>query len=167
VVHVTGHAQPIVDADGVEIPGSISTVERITLGGLDQGLIIRGRKADAPVMLFLHGGPGSPEYAFMRQTSRGLEDDFVMVYWEQRGAGMSFAGVAAEDLTLEKMLADTAELATILAERFGKEKVFLMGHSWGSLLGMSTIRIHPELFHAYFGVGNVASQYEGERLSLE
>jgi len=162
-----GKAQPIVDADGVEIPGSISTIERITLGGLDQGLIIRGVDATAPVMLFLHGGPGSPEYPALRRTNLGLEDDFVMVYWEQRGAGMSFPGVTPEDLSLEKMVADTAELAAKLAVRFGQDKVFLMGHSWGSLLGMSTIRQHPELFHAYFGLGNVANQYAGEKLALD
>ena len=162
-----GKAQPILDGDGAEVPGSISTIERVTLGGLDQGLIIRGVDASAPVMLFLHGGPGSPEFPMLRQTNLGLEGDFVMVYWDQRGAGMSFPGAAPEDMRLEKMVADTAELAAILAARFGQDKVFLMGHSWGTLLGMATIRAHPELFHAYFGLGNVGNQYEGERLGLD
>ncbi len=163
-----GTAQPIVDADGQVVAGSISTIDRVTLGGVEQALIIRGRDAAAPVMLFLHGGPGSPEYPMLRQTNLGLEDDFVMVYWQQRGAGMSFAaGRAAGDLSLEQMVADTAELAALLAKRFDQDKVFLMGHSWGSLLGMSTIRAHPELFEAYFGIGNVGYQYEGEKMSLD
>ena len=162
-----GTAQPVFDAEGRDVPGSISTVERVTLGGAEQGLIIRGADATAPVMLFLHGGPGSPEYPFLRQTNLGLEDDFVMVYWQQRGAGMSFAGVRPEDMTLAQLTADTAELATLMATRFGKRKIYLMGHSWGTLLGMSTIRQHPELFHAYFGIGNVGNQIEGERVGLE
>ena len=164
-----GEAQPILGADGAEVPGSISTIERVMLGGVEQALIIRGVDASAPVMLFLHGGPGSPEFPMLRQTNPGLEDDFVMVYWQQRGAGMSFAAGKAspEAMNLDQFIADTAALASLLADRFGKDRVFLMGHSWGTLLGLSTVKAHPELFHAYFGVGNVAYQYEGERLSLE
>ncbi len=162
-----GTPQPFVDANGQAVAGSISTIERVTLGGAEQALIIRGRDAGAPVMLFLHGGPGSPEYPMLRQTNPGLEDDFVMVYWQQRGAGMSFdAALDPATMTLAQMVADTAELAALLARRFDREKVFLMGHSWGTLLGLTTVKAHPELFHAYFGVGNVGYQMEGERLSL-
>lgn len=163
-----GTAQPVVDANGEEIPGSISTIEEITLGGVDQTLIIRGRDATAPVMLFLHGGPGSPEYAFFRATNPGLEDDFVMVYWEQRGAGKSYdPSLDPATLTLAQMVSDTAELSRALSQRFGQEKIFLMGHSWGSALALLTAEAHPELYRKVFTIGQIANQYEGERLSFE
>ncbi len=163
-----GTAQPITGADGHELPGSISTVETVTLGGVEQYLIIRGRDAKAPVMLFLHGGPGSPEYPLLRQTNLGLEADFVMVYWEQRGAGKSYdPDNLPDDMNIAQFVADTAELSEILRARFGKEKIYLMGHSWGSLLGILTAKAHPEQFHAYFGLGQVGHQIRGEQVALD
>ena len=84
-------ADPITDKNGKIIPGSISTIEKVTLGGIEQYMIIRGADSTKPVMLYLHGGPGSPEIAFMKETNTELEKDFVMVYWEQRGAGKSYS----------------------------------------------------------------------------
>lgn len=162
-----GTAQPILDASGEVIAGSISTIEQITLGGVEQTLIIRGKDTTAPVMLFLHGGPGSPEYAFFRATNPGLEDDFVMVYWEQRGAGKSYdPDLDPATLTLAQMVSDTAELSRSLSQRFGQEKIFLMGHSWGSALALLTAEAHPELYRKVFTIGQIANQYEGERLSF-
>ena len=163
-----GAAQPILDAAGTEVPGSISVIETVALGGVEQSLIIRGLDSGAPVLLFLHGGPGSPEYAFFRATNRGLEDDFVMVYWEQRGAGMSFdPDLDPDTLTLDQLISDTAQLSAYLANRFGQEKIYLMGHSWGSALAVLTANRQPDLFHLVFTVGQIANQFEGERLSFE
>ena len=86
-----GKAVLITDSNGEIISGSISTIEKVMLGGQEQYLIIRGADSSKPVMLFLHGGPGSPEFAFMNNTNRDIEKDFVMVYWEQRGAGKSYS----------------------------------------------------------------------------
>ena len=161
-------AQPILDDTGAELPGSISTLETLKLGGVTQHLIIRGRDANAPVMLFLHGGPGSPEYPMLRQTNLGLEDDFVMVYWEQRGAGKSYDPAnPPADMSIDAFIADTIELSAHLRSRFGKNKIYLMGHSWGSLLGLLTIHQAPEHFHAYFGLGNVSDPLRGEHVALE
>lgn len=163
-----GTAQPIVNDTGEELPGSISVIEEVTLGGVEQTLIIRGRDASAPVILFLHGGPGSPEYAFFRATNQGLEEEFVMVFWEQRGAGKSYdPELDVQTLTLEQMVADTAELSAYLTQRFDTPKIYLMGHSWGSALALLTARDHPELFYKVFTVGQIANQYEGERMSFE
>ena len=163
-----GKTEPFTGANGLTIEGSIATIEKIPLGGIDQYLIIRGLDTQKPVMLFLHGGPGSPEYAFMKEFNPYLEHDFIMVYWEQRGAGKSYSkNIKPETMTLEQMISDTRELSEYLATRFGKEKIYLMGHSWGSLLGVMTAWRHPELFHAYFGVGQVGDQYWGEDISLE
>lgn len=163
-----GKAEPITDENGDVLSGSISEIEKIELGGQEQFLIIRGEDTKKPVMLFLHGGPGSPEISFMKKFNTAIEKDFVMVYWEQRGAGKSFSeNIASESMNLNQFISDTKELSEYLAQRFNKDKIYVMGHSWGSLLGILTAHQHPELFHAYFGVGQVANQYKGEQVSFE
>lgn len=163
-----GVAQPIVDNEGNPVDGSISVVEKVTLGGLEQYIIIRGADKSKPVMLFLHGGPGSPEVAFMEHYNREIENDYVMVYWEQRGAGKSYSkSIPEESMTLDQLISDTRELSEYLADRFNCEKIFLMGHSWGSLLGILNAYKHPELYHAFFGIGQVCDQFMGEKISYD
>jgi pimeloyl-ACP methyl ester carboxylesterase len=163
-----GKAEPITDINGEVVPGSISTIETVMLGGVEQYMIIRGTDSTKPVMLYLHGGPGSPEFAFMNKTNRSIENDFVMVYWEQRGAGKSYSkDIPPESMNLEQFIEDTKELSQLLAKRFKKDKIYLMGHSWGSFLGILTANVYPELFYAYCGVGQVANQYKGEQISFE
>ena len=163
-----GIAEPITDASGKTIDGSISVVEKITLGGHEQYFFISGANSTKPVMLFLHGGPGSPEISFMKNYNKDIENDFIMVYWEQRGAGKSYAeNIPLESMNLEQFISDTREMSEYLAKRFNQEKIYLMGHSWGSLLGILTAHQHPERFHAYFGIGQVAQQYKGEKISFE
>ena len=101
----------------------------------------------------------------MKDEVRELEKHFVMIYWEQRGAGKSYCKSECE-LSLDILIEDTKELAQILANQFSKDKIFIMGHSWGSLLGLMTIKKYPELFSAYFGIGQVTNQYEAEKSSL-
>ena len=147
-----GEAVPITDSNGETISGSISTIEKVMLGGQEQYLIIRAVDSTKPVMLFLHGGPGSPEYAFMNNTNRAIENDLVMVYWEQRGAGKSYSkDIPIESMNLSQFISDTRELSELLALRFKQDKIYIMGHSWGSFLGILTAYEHPELFHAYLG----------------
>lgn len=163
-----GKADPVTGINGETLPMSISTIEKVTLGGVEQYLIIRGADSTKPVMLYLHGGPGSPEFTFMKATNRSIENDYLMVYWEQRGAGKSFSEkVPEESMNLEQFIADTRELSMILAKRFKQEKIFLMGHSWGSFLGIQTAYRYPELYHAYFGIGQVCAQYRAEKISFE
>ncbi|MBN1387633.1 MAG: alpha/beta hydrolase [Bacteroidales bacterium] len=163
-----GRAEPLTGTDGNILPASISTIEKINLGGLDQYLIIRGADTTKPVMLFLHGGPGSPEMAPMKNMNPGLENDFLIVYWEQRGAGKSFStDIPPESMNLEQMISDTRELTEILIKRFNREKIYLAGHSWGSFLGILTAHRYPELYHSYIGIGQVAHQYRGERVSFD
>ncbi len=163
-----GTTEPITNLQGETVPNSIATIEQVMIGGLEQTLIIRGKDKSKPVILFLHGGPGSPEIAFVRAVNQTLENDFVMVYWEQRGAGKSYSSdMTGEHMTMEQFIADTKEVSELLAKRFNKDKIYVMGHSWGSLLGILTAQKYPELYYAYFGVGQVCNQYEGERISLE
>ena len=134
-----GIAEPITDASGKTIDGSISVVEKIMIGGQEQYFFIRGANSTKPVMLFLHGGPGSPEISFMKNYNKDIENDFIMVYWEQRGAGKSYSeDIPLESMNLEQLISDTREMSEYLAKRFNQEKIYLMGHSWGSLLGILT-----------------------------
>ncbi len=163
-----GKAEPLTGPDGAPLEGSISVIEKISLGGIDQHIIIRAADSSKPVMLFLHGGPGSPEFAFMKHFNPDIEKDFVMVYWEQRGAGKSYSkDIPVESMNMEQFISDTRELSEYLAERFNREKIYLMGHSWGSLLGILTAWKHPYLYWAYFGIGQVAHQFRGEQISFE
>ena len=165
---IKGKVEQITDSKGEMIVGSISTIERIILGGQEQYLIIRGTDTTKPVMLYLHGGPGSSEFAFMKKMNPEIENNFTMVYWEQRGAGKSYSKtIPIESMNVAQFISDTKELSEILAKRFNREKIYLMGHSWGAFLGILTAHQYPELFHAYFGIGQVCDQFKGEQISYE
>jgi len=145
----------------------LNSVEKIELGGLEQYIIIVTEDISKPVMLFLHGGPGIPEYFIMKEENKELQKHFVMVYWEQRGAGKSYCRDKKNcNLTTEQLIEDSKELSEMLAKRFNKEKIYIMGHSWGSMLGLLTVQKYPNLFHAYLGIGQVTNQYEAEKESL-
>ncbi len=137
----------------------------IPVNGVQQGMFIQSVDTNNPVLLVLHGGPGSPEFAFNSMMPTGLEELFTVCWWEQRGSGISFKRSVKNSLTMEQMIDDAIVVTNYLRGRFGKEKIYVMGHSWGSLLGVLTIQRHPERFHAYMGIGQVARQDESERLA--
>ena len=158
---------PITDPHGRPLPGSITVLERVMLGGVEQSLLIRGRSTANPVLLYLHGGPGTSELGMVRiHNLPSLEAHFTVVVWDQRGAGKSYAAVEPESgMTVEQLISDTRELSELLRRRFQQPRIFLVGHSWGSALGVLTVRRWPELFHAFVGIGQVVNVLEGERLS--
>lgn len=138
----------------------------VEINGIQQGMFLQSADTGAPVLLYLHGGPGSPEFAFAQAYPTGLEKLFTVCWWEQRGSGITYRrGTPKETMTLRQMIDDTIAVTNYLRGRFDKEKIYLMGHSWGSVLGMLTVQRAPELFHAYIGVGQVARQDESERLA--
>ncbi len=151
----------------IEGQAAVASLEPVRIGGVNQWLSIRGRDASKPVLLFLHGGPGTTNIPSSHASSLLLEEHFVVVQWDQRGAGKSCTSeVADESLNLEQYLSDTLELVEFLRRRFDQQKIYLVGHSWGSVLGTLTVQRHPELFHAYVGVGQVVDVHRGEALSL-
>lgn len=165
---INGKTSPILDANNIELPNSITEITKVEIGGIDQYMIIRGVDTAKPVILYLHGGPGDAEISLMREFNPLLENDFLMVYWEQRGACKSYSKhIPAESMNIEQFISDTKDVSEYLINRFNKEKIYIMGHSWGTFLGILTIYKYPELYHAYFGVGQVCMQYESEKLSLE
>jgi pimeloyl-ACP methyl ester carboxylesterase len=142
-----------------EIPGGIAALERIELGGMSQWIQIRGRDADAPVLLWLHGGPGAAQMPIAHHYNGSLEDDFVVVHWDQRGAGKSNPfGFDENSLRFEQFIADTHELTRHLRARFGGRKIFLLGHSWGTQLGITVASRYPEDYLAYIGVSQVVER---------
>ena len=136
---------------------AIAEIISIEIGGVDQWLVIRGRDSSKPVLLFLHGGPGTPETALLEKFNQDLVDDFVVVCWEQRGAGKSFSPrPPAESMTPEQLLEDTHELTRYLQHRFGKERILLLGHSWGTVLAMRSAAQHPVDYHAVVAVSQTS-----------
>lgn len=163
-----GKIDPYLDEEGHVPEGSVSEILRLEIGGMEQGMILKGKSGQNPVLLFLHGGPGNPEYVMAKESSVGLEDAFTVCWWEQRGGGMSYSpSIPAESMTLEQMVSDTVEVTNYLRGRFGVDKIYLAGHSWGSFLGVHTVSQYPELYAAFIGIGQVTDQLESEKLGYD
>lgn len=156
---------PVLDVAGKEIPGSIAELTRVTLGGQEQAIMIRARSADLPVLLYLSGGPGQSDLPYVRVLFEDLTEHFVVVGWDQRGTGKSYSALdPTSDLTPEQAVADTIELTNYLRQRFDEEKIYLMGESWGTTLGVLAVQQRPDLYHAWIGGGQMVSQRETDRL---
>lgn len=141
-----------------------TTKEYLQINGTKQGLIIESLNRGKPILLFLHGGPGFPIYPLIKGQGISLEQFFDVCYWDQRGAGMSYdKNEAASPLTVEQLVEDTVQVTNYLRDKFSQDKIFLLGHSWGTYLGSLVAHKHPELFHAYMGVGQIGSFTESEK----
>ena len=163
-----GKPEPFLDANGDPLADSISEKILVNINGVEQGIFIKGKDSTNPVLLFVHGGPGMPEYWLTQQYPTGLEDHFTVVWWEQRGAGLSYSpAIPAETMTAEQYIADTLEVTKYLRTRFGREKIYLMAHSWGSYIGIQAAAREPELYYAYIGMGQIAYQIKSEQLAYE
>ena len=169
-VNSPGKLEQLKDKDGNEIADSLAEKSFIEIGGIPQGFFLRSENPQNPVILFLHGGPGSPELALLYryETHERLEKYFTVCYWDQRGAGMSFCNsIDTATMTLEQMIEDARQITEYLKQRFNREKIYLMGHSWGSYLGVKTIEKYPENYWAYIGIGQVSNQLESEKIAYD
>ena len=128
----------------------------VTIGGIEQWVTIRGDDEQKPVLLLLHGGPGDVQSPLI-STYAPYEKDFVLVQWDQRGAGRTFAKNGAAGVTREKLIADGNDLAEQLHKRFPQSPLIPFGHSWGSIIATGMAQQRPELFAAYVGTGQVSS----------
>lgn len=161
------HTPPILGADGKPLPGSIASLERVELNGSRQWVSIRGRDVNNPVLVFLSGGPGGSEIPSTRLHLAELEEHFVVVNWDQPGAAKSFFAVPKRELTPQRYIDDGRALAELMRERFDEEKVFLMGESWGTILGVWLVRDYPELFHAFISSGQMVNTTEDDVMGYE
>ena len=158
---------PVVDSSGTPVAGSVAELVTVPIGGHDQSMMIRGRSVDDPILLYLTGGPGGTDLGAMRLDER-LEQDFVVVTWDQRGAGTSYPALDPTDtLTVDQMVSDTIDVTTYLRERFGQDEVYLVGQSWGSTLGVLVAQQRPDLYAAFVGVGQMVSQRETDTMFWE
>jgi pimeloyl-ACP methyl ester carboxylesterase len=145
---------------------TISSLEFIQLNGAKQCLMIRSYNIDNPIIIYLHGGPGTSELPLIRQFNSDLEKHFTIVYIEQRGTGKSFnKKIFTDSLCIQQFVDDGFELTKYLLNRFHKEKLFIMGHSWGTVISTKLIFEHPELFYAYVGIGQEVQPLKGEQIS--
>jgi proline iminopeptidase len=157
----------IANARKILTPNGVERLEAVRIGGIDQWVSVRGNDRSNPVLLHIHGGPGYISIPMSWWFSRGWEDYFTVVQWDQRAAGkthlMNDPAAIAPTLTRERMVADAEEMATWARQTFGKDKIFVTGHSWGSYLGLELARRHPDWLHAYIGVGQETDMPESER----
>jgi pimeloyl-ACP methyl ester carboxylesterase len=162
------HTAPFRDGRGHVVPGSVALMTDEVIGGVEQRLWFRGVDVDKPALILLHGGPGTSEAALFRHFNADLEHAFLVIYWEQRGTGRSYGdSIPRESMTIEQFVCDLDEVVELVRARFHKSRVVLLGHSWGSAIGLLYASWYPDKIAAYIGVGQVADMREGERLSYE
>jgi pimeloyl-ACP methyl ester carboxylesterase len=167
----TASTPPIRNEEGNKMEGSISELRQITLNGRKEWISIRSENRENPVLLFLAGGPGGSQMAAVRYDLGELEKHFVVVNWDQAGSGKSYGAADIGSLTVNTYIEDGYALTKYLCETFKQDKIYLVGESWGSALGIFLIDRAPELFHAFIGTGQMISFLETEvidyRLALE
>ncbi|HSO05250.1 MAG TPA: alpha/beta hydrolase [Candidatus Limnocylindrales bacterium] len=156
---------PILDANGAPLTGSIAELTTVPIGGHAQRIMLRGNDVEAPVLLFLEGGPGGTALGSMHYAGKPLEEHFTVATWDQRGTGKSASALEPLDtLTVAQAVSDTIEVTEYLRDRFDEERIYLLGSSWGTTLGTLVVQARPDLFHAYIGSGQMVDQQETDTL---
>lgn len=156
----------ILGANGQPVAGSIATLEKVTLNGSQQWITIRGKNVRAPVLLFLMGGPGAggiPDQSFLTP----LENHFVVVNWDQPNTGKSYGAVPRAQLTPQRYVADAHALVLQMRARFHQDKIYVLGSSWGSILGILLVQQYPDLFYAYVGHGQMVNTTENDVMGYQ
>ncbi|AHE52710.1 alpha/beta hydrolase [Sphingomonas sanxanigenens] len=156
----------IADLRRIVSPDGLQAMETIRVGGIDQLVSIRSQDLRNPVLIYFHGGPGFVEMPLDWWWGRGWDEYFTVIHWDQRNAGKTFTASGASDpasLTPERFQADAEEVVQWALKRFGKRKLFVLGHSWGSVLGLKLAAAHPDWLHAYIGMGQAVDGPESER----
>lgn len=162
----------ITDSQGHVVEGSISSLESVDINGVEQSLCIRGYSKENPILLILHGGPGFALTGWREVfITDELEKNFTVVLWDQRGSGRSFSSdLKSSDLSVNILVDDTYTLINYLRQRFDKDKIYLMGHSWGSALGFLTMmkyEDYPDVIEAYISAGEAVDLVRRHEKSFE
>lgn len=154
----------------------ISEVVKVMLGGVEQHILIQAEDRSKPILLLLHGGPSMPipgvsskgqDYTIVTNTKK-LIKHFVVVFWDQRGTGKSYSRhIPAQSMTVKQFIADAHELTVYLQDRFQQKKIFLAGHSWGSIIGLALITQYPQNYYAYTGFSQIVNWTKNDELSLK
>lgn len=161
------------DTRNAPLNKSVAQLREIKLDGIDQWVLLRGKNRDLPLLLWIHGGPGSPQMPFAHYLDRPLEEHFIVVHWDQRGAGKTNPSlfdrrfILLSGMSLIQFKKEALELIEYLLKEFHQEKLFLLGHSWGSQIGLELAIENPELFHAYISVSQVVETEKAMRIAHE
>lgn len=161
----------IEDLQRIVTPDGIQDLYKTDIGGVPHWVNVRGEDRDNPLMLFVHGGPASPSMPGIWQFQRPIEEYFTVAHYDQRGAGKTYReadpGSIAGTLRIDTFVDDAIALAEHLRQRYGKDKLVLAAHSWGTVVAMKAALRRPDLFHAYVGIGQNIDSQANERLSFE
>jgi pimeloyl-ACP methyl ester carboxylesterase len=159
-----GTPKPYLDDSGKPLAGSISEKIKLNINGVEQGMFIKGKNVRNPVLLYLHGG--LPDYFLTQRYPTGLDEIFTVVWWEQRGSGLSYhPDLAPDSVNPEQIVSDTLELTNYLRKRFGQDKIYLMGRSGGTFFGIQAAQRAPQMYQAYIAIAQISNQLESERLA--
>ncbi|MGO8960006.1 MAG: alpha/beta fold hydrolase [Streptosporangiaceae bacterium] len=152
--------------NGRPLPSPIAEKAFADINGVRQGMFIQATTTANPVLLYLHGG--LPEYFLADRYPTGLENEFTVAWWEQRGSGLSYSPkIPPETMTVEQFIADTLSVTNYLRNRFSQQRIYLMAHSGGTFVGLQAAARAPQMYHAYVGVAQVVHQLSSERLAWE
>ncbi len=170
ILALRAHRQHVIaQAIAIHTPKGIDEGMYVKIGEIDQWVQIRGQDRNNPVLLCLHGGPGG---SWLSYTKLFLpwEKEFTVVQWDQRGTGKTLettGGSIADTMSVARMAQDGIEVSEFLRNHLHKDKIFLLGFSWGSILGIHLVKERPDLFYAYVGTGQVSDMPQGQQLSYE
>ena len=168
LVYSPGTIEPYLDESGKPIPGSISEKTFINIGGVKQGMFIKSKNTNNPILLYVHGGPAFPNYFLIDKFNPGLEDYFTVCYWEQRGGGLSYTPeVTLQSMNFNQLASDAIDVTNYLRKRFDKEKIYIMAHSGGTPIALIAVQKEPKLYYAYIGMGQITNQTESERIAYK
>lgn len=160
----------VADLRRIVSPDGLQASETVRIGGIDQVMTVRSQDLRNPVLIYFHGGPGFVETPLDWWWGRGWDEYFTVIHWDQRNGGKTYTASGANDpatLTPARFQADAEEVVQWALKRFGKRKLFVLGHSWGSMLGLKLAAAHPEWLHAYLGMGQITDGLESERRGWE
>jgi pimeloyl-ACP methyl ester carboxylesterase len=168
LIYSPGKLKPYVDNNGKRLPGSISEKVFITVGGIKQGMFIKSKNINNPVLLYVHGGPAFPNYFLIDKFNPDLEDYFTVCYWEQRGGGLSYSpDVTLQSMNFDQLASDAIEVTNYLRKRFGNEKIYMIAHSGGTPIALLAASREPQLYYAYIAMAQITKQNESERIAYK
>jgi pimeloyl-ACP methyl ester carboxylesterase len=152
-------------------PDGIDEQKLVTIGGIQQWVSIRGRHRDSPILLLLHGGPGFTTIPSSYYFLRSWEEYFTVVQWDQRGAGKTYVAndpaAIRPTLSIDRLVADAAELTSYLRQTYGRKRIVLAAHSFGTVIGVKLAQRHPEWFYAYLSMGQLVNTSLNEKLGYD
>ena len=160
------HTSTVKDPKGKTIDLEVDSLEQVSINGSRQWIYLAGAQRENPVLLWLDGGPGGSEVAWVRRYLGPLHQSFTVVCWDQRGTAGSYR-TDKDTLTVEQYVDDVIVLSDILAKKFGQEKIFLVGHSWGSVIGLLAAQKRPDLYHAYIGAAQHINSIENDSIGWQ